>query len=39
LNGKDGGRRGGFAVVNVPDGADVNVGFIAFECAFSHGEM
>jgi hypothetical protein len=26
-------------VVNVADGADVNVGFVAFECALSHGEM
>ena len=39
LNGKNGGRRGGFSVVNVADSADVNVGFGAFECAFSHGEM
>ena len=39
LNGKDSGRRGGFSVVNVADGADVNVGFVAFECALSHGEM
>ena len=37
LDGKDCGRRGGFAVVDVADGANVDVRFRAFECAFSHG--
>src|SRR5690606_12797079 len=37
LNGKDGGGGGGLAVVNVADGANVNVRFRALECAFSHG--
>jgi hypothetical protein len=36
LNGKDRGRQRGFAVVNVADGADVYVRFLAFECGFSH---
>ena len=31
------GRQRGFAVVDVADGADVNVRFLAFECTFSHG--
>jgi hypothetical protein len=39
LDCKDGGRCGRFSVVDVADGADVDVGFVALECAFSHGEM
>jgi hypothetical protein len=37
LDGKDCSRRGGFTVVDVADGANVDVRFRAFECAFSHG--
>ena len=36
LNSENSGRRGGFTVVDVADGANVYVRFVAFECAFSH---
>ena len=36
LNGKNGGRRGGFTVVNVADGANVDVGFVPFELLACH---
>jgi len=35
-NGSNGGGKGGFAVVNVADCADVNVRFRSFEFLFSH---
>ena len=34
----DGGGQGGFAVVNVANGADVDVGFVPFELLASHDE-
>ena len=37
LDREDRGRQGGLAVVDVADGADVDVRFLAFECCFSHG--
>ena len=37
LAGEDLGRERRFAVVDVADGADVDVRFLAFECGFSHG--
>ena len=36
LNLQNGGGQGRFTVVNVADGANVYVRFLAFECAFSH---
>ena len=39
LDRENGGRERGFAVVNVADGADVHVRFLAFECSFSHGGL
>ncbi len=37
LNREDRGRQRSFSVVDVADGAYVDVRFLAFECTFSHG--